>query len=304
MANVEKYNMMQAIGLIAHCERTLPSHQSNPNIDVTRTKDNYALWPLEAPDQLVLNTEIFGQSSGKYADKRLRKRLSQVSYLHRSDVNVLCSWCIHLGVDTLPGYENARDFFKACVRFVAGLYGPENIVYAWVHNDEDTPHIHIGFVPVIKKALKLRKNASEATKKAYEEAVAAGKTTIERVDADKLISLRHLQGWHPHFSSYMTTELGYDPGVHTGITEALGGDLSVHQLKRMSPKKVEERRKRTAAYHADRRAEKEGKKPSLDRMISIADPQSPKNTAGQPQEKKKLSIEDMIQNAAERSGKR
>lgn len=296
MANVEKYNLHEAQAIIAHCERTAATH-SNRNIDMERTEENYALWPPEAPDALLMDTGIRGQSSAKNAWRRLRKRLEEVSHLRRKDVNVLCDWCIHLGVDTLPGYENTRDFFKACVRYISELYGAENIVYAWVHMDEETPHIHIGFVPVIKKPLRLRKNASDATRKAYEEAIAAGKREVERVDANQVINLKHLQGWHPRFSSWLTSELGYDPGVHTGITEALGGDLTVKQLKKKPPGWVEARRKQTEAYHASRRAAKEGKKPRLDDRITLA------GAKPQAREGSRLSLDDMIRRAKERSGK-
>jgi hypothetical protein len=31
---------------------------------------------------------------------------------------------------------------------VRGLYGKQNIAYATVHNDEQTPHMHLGVVPM------------------------------------------------------------------------------------------------------------------------------------------------------------
>lgn len=195
MAQIEKYNLQQAKAIIAHVERTGATH-SNESIDPERTKDNYALWPWGNPDQLILDTEIEGQSSGRYAFARLKKRLSEVSCLQRDDVNVLCDWCLHLGVDVPPGYQSKRDFYTAAVRVMAGIYGPQNVIYAWVHEDETGSHLHFGFVPVVRKELKIRKNASAAKRAEYEAAVAAGQTVVERVDANALINRRHLQGWH------------------------------------------------------------------------------------------------------------
>lgn len=269
MAQVEKYNMRQAIAIIAHCERTGEKH-SNKNIDPERTKDNYSLWPEEDPDTLVLDTDVPGQSSERYAYKRMKKRLSEVSCLDRKDVNVLCDWCIHLGVDVPPGYDSQKAFFKACVKYICNTYGEENVTYAWVHMDEENPHIHIGFVPVIKKQRKLRKNASERLKKEYEEAKAAGNLMIERVDADSIITRKHLQDWHGNFSSHMKDTLGYDPAVYTGVTEELGGNVSVKQLKHKPKDWRVKRNIRAAAFHEVRRAASEGRQADFEALEDIA----------------------------------
>ena len=304
MAQIEKYTMRQAVAIIGHCERTGGSH-SNTNIDPERTKDNYSLWPKDAPDQMRFDTEIPGQSSARYAYQRMQQRLSEVSRLQRRDVNVLCDWCIHLGVDVPPGYENQRRFFEACVRYICDLYGSENIMYAWVHMDEDTPHIHIGFVPIVKKHMKLRKNASAATREAYENAVAAGQTHIERVDADSVITRKHLQGWHPAFQQAMTQQLGYDPGVHTGVTQALGGNLSVKQLKNKPSDWREKRNKQAAAFHAARRAEKDGRKASLSDTITLTGPK-PQASPGVPMQQldhKTSALDALIKGAKDRGGR-
>lgn len=300
MAQLEKYTMRQGIAIIAHCERTAQTH-SNERIDPARTQDNYALWPPENPDSLVMDTGVIGQSSAHYALRRIKKRLVQVSCLKRKDVNVLCDWCVHLGVDVPPGYDSAHSFFQAVVRYIAGLYGEENMVYAWVHMDESSPHLHAGFVPVIRKERKLRKNASKETREAYEAAMAAGKTTYERVDADAVITRRHLQDWHPRFSTWMTHELGYDPAVHTGITEALGGNISVDQLKKQAPEWTDNRKKQTDAFHAKRISELAGKRPTLKDQVSLA---SPKPQTITPPKAEPFDLDAMIRKAKGRSGRR
>ena len=305
MAQIEKYNIRQAVAIIGHCERTGRTH-SNQSIDPERTKDNYSLWPAGNPDQVILDTGTLGQSSARYAYQRLKQRLSEVSCLQRDDVNVLCDWCIHLGVDVPPGYNSQRSFFEACVRHICRLYGEENVMYAWVHMDEETPHIHIGFVPVTRKPLKLRKNASAATKKAYEEAVASGNTTIDRVDADSVITRKHLENWHPAFRTSMINQLGYDPGVHTGITNFLGGNVSVPQLKKKSPNWRKNRNAQAAAFHAMRREAQTGKKAGLDQKITVADPNRQRAQAApvQNKESKGPSLNDIIKGADDRSGGR
>ncbi|MBU7211171.1 MobV family relaxase, partial [Staphylococcus aureus] len=41
-----------------------------------------------------------------------------------------------------------RQFFKDSLEFLKEEYGEENMVYATVHVDEKTPHMHFGFVPL------------------------------------------------------------------------------------------------------------------------------------------------------------
>lgn len=292
MASMMKFHKMAAMAVIAHQERTCLTH-SNEMIDPERTKDNYAVWPYDEPDRV----------GEKHGWKRLTHRLSQVKHLNRKDVNVLVEWVIHLGPDVPPGFENEKAFFEACMRYCVGEYGAENICYGIVHMDETTSHLTVGFVPVVKKPLKLRKNASAATKAEYEAAVAAGKTMIEVLDADSVITRKHLQGWHGGLTQHLIQELGYDPAINTGITKALGGNMTVKQMKRKSPKWCEDRAKKVDAFHAARRADAKGKKASLDDRITLSGSKPQADPAAMPAQKRS-SLETLIRGANERKTNR
>ena len=299
MAQVEKWNMAEALAIIAHVERTGETH-SNDHINPDLTENNYALWPPNDPDQLVFDTGVPGQSSARYAYARLRKRLKEVSCLQRKDVNVLCTWCLHLGVDVPPGYASRRAFFEAAVGLMTKMYGAKNVVFAWVHEDEDGAHLHFGFVPVVRKELKLRSNASEAKKAEYAAAVAAGKTEIERVDANALINRKHLQSWHGFMSKRMQEILGYNPAIYTGVTQYLGGNMSVDNLKRMGPKWRAKRDAKVAAFHEQRRAAKEGRQAGLDAVITSTE-QSKRQTEWEPKHRND-SLADLIGDAKNKGG--
>ena len=294
MANMMKFTKMAAMAVIAHQERTCLTH-SNENIDPEMTKYNYSVWPHDDPD-------LVGE---KHGWKRLTKRLSEVKHLNRKDVNVLVEWVIHLGPDVPPGYDNEEDFFRVCMRYCEREYGAENICYGIVHVDEENPHLTVGFVPVVKKPLKLRKNASKQTREEYEAAVAAGKTMIEVLDADSVITRKHLQGWHGSLTQHLIQELGYDPAVHTGITKAMGGNLTVKQLKRKDAKWREQRNKQAAHFHEVRRAAKTGQRAGLAAKIAMADPNRPQ-LQGQAEpgaEKKGKSLAELMKGAQDRGGK-
>lgn len=293
MANMMKFTHMQALAVIAHQERTCDTH-SNENIDPEMTKYNYSVWPYDDPD-------LVGEKRGW---DRLNKRLSEVRHLKRKDVNVLVEWVIHLGPDVPPGYDNEEEFFRACMRYCAREYGAENICYGVVHVDEENPHLTVGFVPVVKKPLKLRKNASAAARAEYEAAVAEGKTTIEVVDADSVITRKHLQGWHGGLTNYLVDELGYDPAVYTGITKALGGNVSVKQLKRKPREWREKRNARAADFHEMRRAGKTGQQAGLAAQIATADPTQMRIQSQDPgNEQKGGSLADLMKAARDQGGR-
>ena len=67
--------------------------------------------------------------------------------MKRDDVVVAGSWVV-----TLPKeYKgDERRFFEETYRFLADRYGEKNVISAWVHNDETTPHLHYKFVPVVE----------------------------------------------------------------------------------------------------------------------------------------------------------
>jgi len=162
----------------------------------------------------------------------------------------------------------------------------------------------VGFVPVVKKPLKLRKNASAAAKAEYEAAVAAGKTMIEVLDADSVITRKHLQDWHGGLTQHLIDELGYDPAVYTGITKAMGGNISVKQLKRKDAKWREQRNKQAAQFHEVRRAAKTGQKAGLDATLAMADPNRAKLQSQEPPKEKKTSgLDALIKGAKDRGGR-
>ena len=65
----------------------------------------------------------------------------------RKDINVMIDWVITLPDDVPP--EKAREFFESVYEFNSERYGTENVISAWVHMDESTPHMHFAFVPVV-----------------------------------------------------------------------------------------------------------------------------------------------------------
>ena len=133
MAHVEKYMRSDITGLAIHYERRDGHQLSNEDIDISRKHLNYNL----ASELQPLTSEQF-----------IKQRLSEVKHINRKDIKVMVDWIVTLPKNVLEQYED--NFFKFTYEFLKERYGAKNIVGAWVHKDEKTPHIHFSFVPVIE----------------------------------------------------------------------------------------------------------------------------------------------------------
>lgn len=146
MANAQKYTRAACGHLAAHYERRKDEKGEyvkfgNQDIDPQKTHLNYNLAPRRGVEQIDF----------------IRQRTTEARTLKRDDVNVMCSWVV-----TLPEYRHhnqnlhvspdkeqvERLFFERTYRFLCDRYGEQNVISAYVHKDEKTPHMHFAFVPV------------------------------------------------------------------------------------------------------------------------------------------------------------
>ncbi|MBO5138458.1 MAG: plasmid recombination protein [Bacilli bacterium] len=51
--------------------------------------------------------------------------------------------------DDIPG--KVKEFFNDSYNFLENLVGKDNVIYAQVHYDEDTPHLHFYFMPIVNE---------------------------------------------------------------------------------------------------------------------------------------------------------
>lgn len=139
MAHAAKYAASASGHMLSHYDRSKDGLSGN--IDPSRTHLNYNLAPEREGSQLDF----------------IHQRMSEVRCLKRADVNIMCDWVVTLpkyqwhdnNIHMTPNKEQVeRTFFERVYRFMADRYGEQNIISAYVHRDETTPHIHFAFVPV------------------------------------------------------------------------------------------------------------------------------------------------------------
>ena len=123
-------------GMQFHNQRERES-KTNPDIDEERTHENYDLKNDTNIDYNERVKEII--ESQKTGTRKTRKDAVLVNeLLVTSDRDFF---------ERLDPEERKR-FFEESYKLFSDRYGEQNIAYSTVHNDEKTPHMHVGVVPM------------------------------------------------------------------------------------------------------------------------------------------------------------
>lgn len=193
MANVAKYTRSAIGQLCQHYERKKDADGNyikfgNQDIVLSKTDGNYNLAPHREESQINF----------------IRRRISEVKCLNRADVNVMCSWVVTLP-KSFPS-TSEREFFEQTYHFLATRYREENVVSAYVHRDENQPHIHFAFIPIV-----------------------AGKDGKDKVSAKEVLTKAELQVFHPKLQTALEQHFGFEVEILNGATE--GGNRTMQELK-------------------------------------------------------------------------
>ena len=155
---------------------------------MSRTHLNYNLAETIQP----MKPEIF-----------IKKRIDEVKHIKRDDIVYLVDWIVTLPKDVLA--DDQKRFFEYTYDFLREKYGIQNIVSAWVHNDEATPHIHFSFIPVVEI------------------------DGIERLKCKDILTKKELKRFHPDLGAYLENRLGYMPAIQNDAT--INGNRTIKELK-------------------------------------------------------------------------
>lgn len=174
MAHLAKYTLNSAQALFHHNLRHKDRKgefvaYGGSKIDITKTHLNYRLDPNTDPNEFIT------------------QRLSEIKVQKRADVKVYCSWVLTVP-QNLP-QEKHKEFFESAYRFFSADYGAENIVMASVHLDETTPHMHLGFVPVVRET-KNKKRLGQ-----------------EKCSAKELLTRTYMKNLHKHLKNVLERDL-------------------------------------------------------------------------------------------------
>ena len=137
---MEKYKRQDVSPVERENERDENYKASNPQIDSTRTKNNYHLVSPRGSYIEMINARL--------ATLSLKRKI-------RSDAIYMNSFVLGSDGEFFEGLTDWQrdDFFWDCYMFFAEKNGQENILSAVVHMDETTPHLHLNLVPIINGKL-------------------------------------------------------------------------------------------------------------------------------------------------------
>ena len=138
VARMEKMKTGNLEGIQRHNQRETDNH-SNKDIDTERS---------------YLNYDLVNQKSINYR-KQIHKIINKQRVSKRAvrkDAVLVDEWII---TSDKPFFETAdsKKFFQDSLAYFSERCGSKNIVYATVHLDETTPHMHLGIVPMYENRL-------------------------------------------------------------------------------------------------------------------------------------------------------
>lgn len=136
VARMQKVKSAGLKGMQFHNQRERES-RTNEDIDRERTHENY---DLRNDGNIDYNERVKEIIDSQKTDTRKTRKDAVL-------VNELLITSDKKFFDRLDPEERKR-FFEESYKLFSERYGEQNIAYATVHNDEKTPHMHLGVVPM------------------------------------------------------------------------------------------------------------------------------------------------------------
>ena len=132
---MEKYHKTDIAPVEQENERDETYQAVNPQIDFTRTRNNYNIIKHQRSYTQFINDKI---------------EALDLPTKVRKDAVLMCSFVVGSDREFFSRLSSGeqQQFFVDCTRFFTERYGEDNIISAVVHMDETTPHIHLNLIPI------------------------------------------------------------------------------------------------------------------------------------------------------------
>ena len=124
-----------------------------------------------APTRTHLNRKLITYPDGiKDRSAAIQRRLEEAGLTRKIGNNQVRAIRInvsgtHEDMERIEKEGRLDEWCADNIRYFADLFGKENIVAAHLHRDEETPHIHVTLVPIVKGERKRRKREEQAKKR-------------------------------------------------------------------------------------------------------------------------------------------
>lgn len=148
VCHMEKLKRGDVRGILEHLTHDKDSSQ-NGDIEKSLTKKNIDLvtWRYMPSDSQRCG--LWQHNTYQRLKAVLEQRKNKTKAL-RKDATLVCSFVIGSDNEKIWSMdEKTRNaYFKECYNFFCNRYGKDNVLFAVVHNDELTPQLHLGVIPM------------------------------------------------------------------------------------------------------------------------------------------------------------
>lgn len=131
---MQKFQISDVQGIQKHNQRQGKS-KSNLDIDYSKSEQNY---------------DLLNQQKIRYESTIKQEISERVKRKPRANSVVLSEFVVTASPDYMHSLrlEEQKRYFESSLAFIQKRYGKQNTLYAMVHMDEATPHMHIGVMPI------------------------------------------------------------------------------------------------------------------------------------------------------------
>ncbi|MBU4643218.1 MobV family relaxase [Bacillus toyonensis] len=132
--HMQKFQISDVQGIQKHNQRQGKS-KSNLDIDYSKSEQNY---------------DLLNQQKIRYESTIKQEISERVKRKPRANSVVLSEFVVTASPDYMHSLslEEQKRYFESSLDFIQKRYGKPNTLYAMVHMDEATPHMHIGVMPI------------------------------------------------------------------------------------------------------------------------------------------------------------
>ncbi|HDR4351292.1 MobV family relaxase [Bacillus cereus group sp. BfR-BA-01427] len=132
--HMQKFQISDVQGIQKHNQRQGKS-KSNLDIDYSKSEQNY---------------DLLNQQKIRYESTIKQEIGERVKRKPRANSVVLSEFVVTASPDYMHSLsvEEQKRYFESSLDFIQKRYGKQNTLYAMVHMDEATPHMHIGVMPI------------------------------------------------------------------------------------------------------------------------------------------------------------
>lgn len=194
---MQKFTISDVQGIQKHNQRQ-GKNSSNKDIDETKSH---------------LNFDFLNEQNIKYEQVIKDKIKERVERKPRANSVVLSEFLITGSPDYLKNLseKEQKKYFSCGLDFVREKYGEKNLVYASVHFDEETPHMHVGITPITED----------------------NRLSAKDIFNGKLAMIKLQDDFHSHM-----TERGFDLERGESQKDTERKHVNIHKLKKSTEKEL------------------------------------------------------------------